>query len=1009
MPPPLHGRRARSLIMVGTLASNMRHVPKRLAVTAALGIAFLALPGQAWSAQTAAPHAVTLEAAAAQPWMDTSLTPAQRADSLLSAMTQAEKLTMLHGGASCGYVGCVDGNTRLGIPPLHLQDGPVGVGDGFSGVTQLASPVAGAATWDTGLMRKYGEVLGSEQWGKGTNVELGPTVNIVRDPRWGRAFESLGEDPYLAGQIGVADIQGIQSQGPMAQVKHYAAYNQETNRFGNEDNVVVSDRAIREIYTPAFEAAVKGGVDSVMCSYNLINGPHACENGAMQNGILKGDMAFTGFITADWGATHSTVGSANNGLDMEMPDSTYYGSALTTAVNNGQVSQATLNDHTRRILVSMFRQGLFDKTQTGNINAVVTTADHAATAKQVSIEGSVLLKNTNNVLPFTGNTHTVAVLGSGGGTGAMTQGGGSAGVTASSIVTPYVGLKARGGSAVSVTYAQGGARSDGALPPIDTSLLTPASGSGHGLSADYFNNQTLSTPVVTSRVEPALDYTWNGGAPVPGTSGGSWSGRWTGKVAPPTTGTYTFSLTSDDGSRLFVNGQKIIDQWQPQASTTRTGTIALTAGQAVSIQVDYYQAGGSSNLTLGWLQPGQNLHDQAITTASNADVAVVFANKFEAEGSDVGDINLPADQNQLISDVAAANPNTVVVVNSGSAVTMPWANSVRGIIEAWYPGQEDGNALASLLFGDSNFSGKLPVTFPKSLADVPANTAAQFPGTNNTVQYSEGINVGYRWYDKQNIAPAYPFGFGLSYTTFGYANLTVGNPDASGNVAVAFDVTNTGPKAGSEIAQAYVGQPASSGEPPHNLRGFQRVTLNPGATQRVTLTLDPRSFQYWNGSWTTAAGAQTIGVGSSSRDLRLNGSVTITTIPVTQTGPIKGAESGRCVDVPGASQANSTVVTLWDCNDGVNQTWTLTANQELKVYGAKCLDAAANGTADGTAVQIYDCNNTAAQKWTLNSNGSIVGTGSGKCLDATGHGTTNSTPIELWTCNGGTNQKWSRS
>ncbi|MCX5214705.1 glycoside hydrolase family 3 C-terminal domain-containing protein [Kitasatospora sp. NBC_00240] len=977
---------------------SKRHVPRWMAVMAAVGLAVLSLPAQSPVAE-----------AAQNPWMNTSLTPAQRADSLLAAMTQAEKLTMLHGGKSCGYVGCVDGNSRLGIPPLHLQDGPVGVGDGLSGVTQLASPVSGAATWDPSLMHKYGEVLGAEQWGKGVNVELGPTVNIVRDPRWGRAFESFGEDPYLAGRIGVADIQGIQSQGPMAQVKHYAAYNQETNRFGIEDNVVVSDRATREIYTPAFEAAVKGGVDSVMCSYNLINGPHACENGPMQNGILKGDMGFTGFITADWGATHSTVASANNGLDMEMPDSQYYGSALTTAVNNGQVSQATLNDHTRRILTSMFRQGLFDKTQNGDINAVVTTADHLNTAKQVAIQGSVLLKNANNVLPFTGSTHNVAVLGSGGGAGAMTQGGGSAGVTASGIVTPYQGLKARGGSGVNVTYAQGGARSDGALPPIDTSLLTPSSGSGHGLTADYFNNQTLAAPAVASRVEPTVDSTWNGGAPVQGTSGGSWSGRWSGKVTPPTTGTYTFSLTSDDGSRLFVNGQKIIDQWQPQASTTRTGTISLTAGQPVSIQVDYYQAGGASNLTLGWLQPGQNLHDQAITAARSADVAVVFANKFESEGSDLGDINLPADQNKLISDVAAVNPNTVVVVNSGSAVAMPWANSVRGIVEAWYPGQEYGNALASLLFGDSNFSGKLPVTFPKSLADVPANTAAQFPGQNNTVQYSEGINVGYRWYDKQNIAPAYPFGFGLSYTTFGYGNLTVGTPDSGGNVAVSFDVTNTGSKAGSEIAQVYVGQPSSSGEPPHNLRGFQRVTLNPGATQRVNLTLDARSFQFWNGSWTTAPGAQAISVGSSSRDLRLNGSVTITNTPATQTGPIKGAESGRCIDVPGASQANSTAVALWDCNNGANQSWTLTANQELKVYGTKCLDVAAGGTADGTAVQIYDCNNTPAQKWTLKADGSIVGAGSGKCLDAKARGTANSTPIQLWTCNGLPNQKWSRS
>jgi beta-glucosidase len=265
-------------------------------------------------------------------------------------------------------------------------------------------------------------------------------------------------------------------------------------------------------------------------------------------------------------------------------------------------------------------------------------------------------------------------------------------------------------------------------------------------------------------------------------------------------------------------------------------------------------------------------HDAAVAAARAANLAVVFVGKFESEGSDLADIDLSADQNQLITDVAAANPNTVVVVNSGSAVTMPWAGAVRGIVEAWYPGQEYGNAIASLLFGDVNPSGKLPVTFPKSLNDVPAHTTAQWPGQNNTVQYSEALKVGYRWYDAQNIAPLYEFGYGLSYTTFGYANLAVGTPDASGNVAVSFDVTNTGTRAGAEVAQVYVGQPATAGEPPKNLRGFAKVALNPGQTQRVTVTLDARSFQAWNNGWQTSAGTHQILVGASSRDIRLTGS-----------------------------------------------------------------------------------------------------------------------------------------
>jgi beta-glucosidase len=692
----------------------MRVTKRSLSVAAALLISIGSLAAGSTAAQ-----------AATNPWMDASQPPSTRADELLTAMTQAEKLTMLHGGASCGYVGCIDGNTRLGIPALHLQDGPVGAGDGFTGVTQMAAPMAGAASWDTALMQQYGQVLGSEQWGKGTNIVLAPTINIVRDPRWGRAFESFGEDPDLAGQIAAADIQGIQSQGPMAQVKHYAVYNQETNRNSTADNAIVSNRVIREIYTPAFETSIKqGGADSAMCSYSEINGPFACENGPLQNGILKGDMGFSGFITSDWGATHSTVNSANNGLDMEMPGSTFYGSALTNAVNGGQVSQATLNDHVHRILQAMFAQGLFDRAQTGNTGATVTTAAHVSTARQVAEEGSVLLKNSGSILPLGSGTTSIAVIGAGASTSVMYQGGGSAGVNPSSTVTPLQGIQARAGGAVTVTYTA-------------------------------------------------------------------------------------------------------------NAST-------------------------------------------AVTNARAANVAIVVVNKGEGEGSDLSNIDLASADNTMISNVAAANPNTIVVVNSGSAVTMPWANSVRGIIEAWYPGQQYGNALAALVWGDVNFSGKLPVTFPQSLADVPASTSAQWPGTNGQVQYSEGLGVGYRWYDAQGKTPLFPFGYGLSYTTFSYANLTVGAPDSAGNVPVGFDVTNTGSRAGAEVAQVYVGQPASASEPPKNLRGFQRVQLNPGQTQHVAVTLDPRSFQTWTTAWATTGGTHQIYVGSSSRDIRLTGSVNIT-------------------------------------------------------------------------------------------------------------------------------------
>jgi beta-glucosidase len=943
-----------------------------------------AAPAEPPGARTSGASAGSGPAPADQPWRNAAQTPQQRADALLATMTSAEKLTMLHGGAGCGYVGCVDGNTRLGIPPLHLQDGPAGAGDGFTGVTQLPAPVAGAASWDTALMRQYGQVLGSEQWGKGTNVVLAPTINIVRDPRWGRAFESMGEDPYLAGQLGANDVLGIQSQGPMAQVKHYAVYNQETNRNNITDNAIVSDRAEREIYLPAFDASVtQGQADSAMCSYSAINGAYACENGPLQNGALKGDLGFTGFITSDWGATHSTVASANNGLDMEMPGSSFYGQALTTAVQNGQVSQATIDDHVRRILVSMFRRGLFDTTQTGTTGAVVTNSAHAATARQVAQEGSVLLKNAGPVLPVGAGVGSIAVIGNGGGAHAMVQGGGSAAVNAPYLSTPYQGIKSRAGAGVNVTFSPGTTSADGSLPPVDSSVLAPSTGSGNGLTAQYFNNTTLSgTPVVT-RVDANVDNVWGGGSPAPGVNATNWSVKWTGTLHPSTTGSYQFSLTSDDGSRLFVNGQQVINNWFNQGSTTRTGSASLTAGQNVSIEVDYYQAGGASNATLGWTVPGQNVHDQAVAAARAANLAVVFVDNFEGEGSDLSGIDLSAPQNQLVTDVAAANANTVVVVNSGSAVTMPWVGAAKGIIENWYPGQEDGNAIAALLYGDVNFSGKLPVTFPQSLSDAPAHTAAQWPGQNGQVQYSEALKVGYRWYDSQSITPLFPFGHGLSYTTFGYTNLSIGAPDAGGNVAVGFDVTNTGSRAGAEVSQLYVGQPSTTGEPPKNLRGFTRISLNAGQTQHVSVTLDARSFQYWNNGWTTAAGTHQVYVGASSRDIRLTGQVILsgnpgTQTPLPRTGWTVTTSSSYQGDVP-ANMLDGNTATRWSTGVPLANGQFITVDLgAAKTFDQLSMDSAGSNSDYARGYQISI--STDGTNW-----GSPVstGTGTGPLITAT--------------------------
>jgi beta-glucosidase len=701
------------------------------------------------------------------PWVGSTAPVADRVAQVLSHMTQAQKLTMLHGnGQASPYIGDTDAIASLCIPAMGFHDGPSGVGDGFGGVTQLPSAVSSAATWDTGLQKQYGTVAGNEFAGKGVDVALGPTMNIVRDPRWGRAFETYSEDPYLSAQMATASIQGIQSQGVMAQAKHVAVYNQETNRNGPADNAIVDQRTLHEIYLPAFQAAVsKGASASVMCAYSTVNGVYACQNADLLKKGLYQEAGFNGFVTSDWGGAHSTVDAANNGMTVEMPGGYFYADFLAQAVANGSVSQATLDTMVTRVLTQMFAFGIFEKHKTGNRDSVVTSAAHQTTARQVAEQGSVLLKNSGNVLPLSGaNASSIAVIGPDGGAGVRSVGGGSATSTSSGTIAPIDAIKKRAGTGASVTY--------------------------------------------------------------------------------------------NDGTDV----------------------------------------------------------NAAVNAARSASVAVVCVGYGENEGTDQADIDLPGSQNTLVQQVAAANPNTIVVLNTGSAVTMPWLGQVKGVVEEWYAGQEVGNSLAALLFGDVNPSGKLPVTFPASLNDVPAHTTAQWPGQGN-VQYSEGLKVGYRWYDAQNIAPLFPFGFGLSYTSFSFSGLQVSGLDGSGNASVSATVTNTGSRAGAEIAQLYVGDPASTGEPAKQLKGFQRVDLQPGASAKVTFPVTAHDLAYWNttgSNWTTAAGGYQIMVGDSSRNLPLTGTLNVATAMSAKTvgAAATQAASVTVANPQGMSSPARTAVTL---------------------------------------------------------------------------------------------------
>jgi len=859
-----------------------------LAVTAVVVVGSMVVAPAAPAKSRAAVAAAPVKGA----WIAQGRDPAWRAQKLVEAMTLDEKLAMVHGvglplaGAGAGSV---PGNVRLGIPALALSDGPLGPGNGATGVTQWPDATNQASTWDPQLVGAWGTAMGGEFWGKGRNMALTPTVNILRVPLWGRAFETFSEDPFLTSQLAVAEIRGVQSQHVIATVKHFAANNQETLR-GSID-VQVGERTEQEIYFPAFEAAVKDAhVGAVMCSYNRLNGDYACENGALLATALRDMWNFAGFVVSDWGATHSTAMAVNAGLDVEMPSGQFFGDALKAAVQSGEVPVSRLDEMVRHVLTAMFQVGLFDHPvpdSATQIDTVVSTEAHQRLAERLSEQGSVLLKNEGSALPLADDqSKTIAVIGNAGDQGASYHGGGSAVVEPSHApISPLAGITQR--TASQVVYAKG---PGGQLPVLAADRVTPPGGTGSGFTGTYYSTPDFTGDPLAVRNDPTIDFgTGQLGEyalPVPHAK----SVRWEGTLDVPTTGTYRFSMDITGVGRLFVNGQKLIDVNANERSVLGEGTIELTAGQPAHIVVEnvpFYLNFGTfevhfSHIRLGAQTPADgDPIAQAAQTAKDADVAVVFASDFTAESSDRTSLALPGEQDALISAVADANPNTVVVLNTSSAVTMPWLNKVRSVLEVWYPGQEYGTALAKLLFGDVNPSGKLPLTFPASDQQGPwALGTDQFPGNGTTVQFSEGNLVGYRWYDTNAQQPLFAFGHGLSYTTFAYRRLNTANLNRRApSTRVKVLVKNTGTRAGAEVVQAYIGKlPTAIETEPQQLAGFARVYLKPGQQQDVTIPIDRRDLSYWDSGtdrWVTPTGDVPIRIGASSRDIRLTGHLTV--------------------------------------------------------------------------------------------------------------------------------------
>jgi beta-glucosidase len=810
-----------------------------------------------------------------QPWRDPGQSPDRRADELLAQMTLDEKIQLLHGTDQPGYAGYVPPIPRLGVPALGLTDGPAGVRQGKA--TALPAPVSMAAGWSPGTARGYGDVLGAETVDAGRNVLLAPTVNIARVPQNGRNFEGLGEDPALAGALAAPELQALQGNGVIGTVKHYAANNQETDR--ETVNAVVDQRVLQEIYLPAFRSAVQqGGSGSVMCAYNRVNGPHACENDPLLTGALRDQWKFPGFVMSDWGATHSTVASARAGLDMEMPNGQYFGPALRSAVLGGEVSMATIDAQVHRVLRTMFAVGLFDRPV-----RALPAEDRAAVAQQVAEEGTVLLKNQGGLLPLAAaNRPSIAVIGADANT-SVTAGGGSSRVTPAAADTLLGAVRDRAPGAT-VRFAAGtdpvgpGSNLPG-LQQVPSGVLTPSGQpGGHGLTGTYYPNRNFTGPPDLVRTDPGVNADWNwyaqdqfSATSAPGIppSPGDLSARWTGSFTAPSTGDYTFDLTSGGAGALYWDGRTLINNDGSRSMATRTATVHLAAGQRHDVRIDF-ASGYPGQIRFGWRPPADAVDrttEQAVDLARQSDVAVVVARDYESEALDRPSLDLPNHQDALISRVAAVNPHTVVVLETGGPVLMPWLDRVPAVLEAWYPGERGGAAVASVLFGDTDPAGRLPVTFPRDPSQLPANTPARFPGVNLNAAYSEGLDVGYRHYDAHGLMPLFPFGYGLSYTTFTHRLLGI-QSDGTGNVAADVSVTNTGGRPGSDVVQAYVGDPAATGEPPQQLKAFGKVALQPGQQTVVRLRLDPHAFAHWEpAGWVITPGAYQIMIGSSGRDL----------------------------------------------------------------------------------------------------------------------------------------------
>ncbi|WP_254271570.1 glycoside hydrolase family 3 C-terminal domain-containing protein [Haloarcula marina] len=821
---------------------------------------------------------------------------------LVSEMTLEEKVRRTHGGSGgpSGIAGYLEGVERLDVPGMGMADGPTGARLGDP-TTAFPHPIAVAATFDPELPARQGEAIAREVKDGDVQILLGPSMDTFRVPLHARGGETYGEDPYLSAQMAREYTSAVQSEGVVATLKHFVAYNQ-ASTTGNvydyfstsEHNVVVGERALREIYCPPFrEAVTEGDAGAVMPAYNRVNGTYCSEHDYLLEEILREDWGFEGFVVSDWGGTHSTVDAAVSGLDIEMPSANHFGESLASAVEADRLREGVVDRQVLRGLRSQQEIGALGGDQVGSEPARGTD-EHFSLAEQMAEEGSVLLQNEGDLLPLDEDVSDVAIVGPT--PTEFKEGiGGSDTVTALRRVGLTEGIE-QVADDVSVTTVST-EQSELAGPDA----FTPAHGNdgGDGFTRRvYANGDWSGSPTRSERVD-AVELT---GEERDAFDGDTVTVRWEATLTAPESGTFAFTLTSQAASSLTVDGETVVENegggfFGPKGEEA---ALTLEAGETYEIRVD---AVGTAPVRLEWNRP--SAIEAAVDAAADAEVAVVLARSDTFYGDDRHEFSLPGNQDEVVSQVAAANEDTVLLLNTETPVAMPWVEDVPAIMQTWFPGQEAGTAVAKLLFGEVVPSGKTPVTFAASLDDyLPGEVTSlpdegrAYPGVDGNVFYDEGVFVGYRHFDEADIEPLFPFGHGESYADFEYGSVSLSRSTTTPEegVTVSVDVTNTGDVAASEAVQVYVGERDPVVErPPKELKGIQKVEVPAGGTRTVEVSLGADAFQYWStetDSWTVENGEFDVLVGASSRDIR--GEATVELVGSLSEGSSdSGSDSGQ--------------------------------------------------------------------------------------------------------------------